>query len=591
MSQSAITLAFENYKAQEATNGQVLKLNEFVLANVPGLDPSLPVDRNETVPSDEYIVHRQAVSKEGVVNQNTVAYSITMGSDVGDFDFNWLGLRNKETGLLGMVVHVPTQRKIATAAGQQGNALTRSFLMEYEGAAEATGITTPAETWQIDFTDRLFGIDDTQRLVNRDLYGDGAFFGDGFLVVSDGSQYKAIAGVGYIGGVRAELSRDQSVSVDSLPTKIWTDVSYQGSVTSDWKAEISLTVADTMVDYVDTAGFAHYVFAVAAIDDEGRVTDLRPKGSVLEQESQNAIKELNDALIKHEQSRNHPDASLTEKGMAQYSNAVDSDAENKASTAKATKIVMDNANARLAKARNLSDLENPALACINLGLSETMAKAEGALQKVQNGADIEDKLAFIRNLGLDETLNPSKRVCIGPVGVGPFDGSKPAINVGDSGFVNSTSGRLDIYSGGLLVGYVDATGLHFTKSIHTSERVCLGDSIVNQNADLYGACWGGWLSGWLSGQFAVRDSGINARATIDYVNQQLVARDNNINSRSTWDYVNQTFVRRLRRGSIAVGSNEAEAPAGCFTTMVIRTQAWYRPLQMNINGGWYNVDG
>ncbi|MDX1265026.1 hypothetical protein OLZ12_20335, partial [Salmonella enterica] len=43
----------------------------------------------------------------------------------------------------------------------------------------------------------------------------------------------------------------------------------------------------------------------------------------------------------------------------------------------------------------------------------------------------------LENLGLNETLNPSKRVSIGTLGTGPFDGSKPAINIGDSdsGFV------------------------------------------------------------------------------------------------------------------------------------------------------------
>ncbi|HFZ8590679.1 TPA: hypothetical protein ACIPCI_003863, partial [Salmonella enterica subsp. enterica serovar Montevideo] len=39
---------------------------------------------------------------------------------------------------------------------------------------------------------------------------------------------------------------------------------------------------------------------------------------------------------------------------------------------------------------------------------------------------------FSKNLGLNETLNPSKRVSIGALGTGVFDGSKPAINIGDS---------------------------------------------------------------------------------------------------------------------------------------------------------------
>ena len=50
-------------------------------------------------------------------------------------------------------------------------------------------------------------------------------------------------------------------------------------------------------------------------------------------------------------------------------------------------------------------------------------------------------------------------------------------------------------------------------------------------------------------------------------------------------------VRRIRRGAVSFASNEAEAPAGCFTTMVIRSQAWFRPIQMLIGNNWYNIDG
>ncbi len=56
-----------------------------------------------------------------------------------------------------------------------------------------------------------------------------------------------------------------------------------------------------------------------------------------------------------------PDATLNEKGFAQYSSATDSDAEDRAATSKAVKIAMDNANARLAKNRNGSDIPNKPL--------------------------------------------------------------------------------------------------------------------------------------------------------------------------------------------------------------------------------------
>ncbi len=289
MSQTAITFAFEQWKAKEATGGTRVVLDEFVFANVPGLDPNKPIDRKEGMPAAGHIVHRQAVNKTGVVNSNTVVYSVTLGTEIGDFDFNWIGLVNKASGTVAMVIHAPTQRKVANRAGQQGNAITRSFLMEYDGAAKETGITTPAETWQIDFTARLGGIDDMQRIINRDHYGAGAFFGNGFLVVKNGAQYVVNAGTGYVGGLRAVLAANQTITVGAKPVKVWVDASYQGNVVSQWAAVVKLTVAATAADYTDAAGFKHYLFAVASIDAAGNITDLRPKGSLSDQTGNEAF--------------------------------------------------------------------------------------------------------------------------------------------------------------------------------------------------------------------------------------------------------------------------------------------------------------
>ncbi len=289
MSQTAITFAFEQWKAKEATGGTRVVLDEFVFANVPGLDPNKPIDRKEGMPAAGHIVHRQSVNKTGVVNSNTVVYSVTLGTEIGDFDFNWIGLVNKASGTVAMVIHAPTQRKVANRAGQQGNAITRSFLMEYDGAAKETGITTPAETWQIDFTARLGGIDDMQRLINRDHYGAGAFFGNGFLVVKNGAQYVVNAGTGYVGGLRAVLAANQTITVGAKPVKVWVDASYQGNVVSQWAAVVKLTVAATAADYTDAAGFKHYLFAVASIDAAGNITDLRPKGSLSDQTGNEAF--------------------------------------------------------------------------------------------------------------------------------------------------------------------------------------------------------------------------------------------------------------------------------------------------------------
>ncbi|HGB2698684.1 TPA: phage tail protein [Salmonella enterica subsp. enterica serovar Oranienburg] len=348
MSQAVITKVFSEWKAQQAINNQSVTLDEFIFAYIPGLDADKPIDNTETTPAADKIVHRQAVSKSGVVNENSVVYSVTLGADVGDFDFNWIGLANKATGTLAMIIHAPTQRKIKNANGQQGNVLVRSMLMEYSGAREATEITTPAETWQIDFTARLAAMDERQRLENIDILGPAAFFGDGYLVGKSGNQFYVTKGTGYVAGLRTTLAENLNITVTTRPVKVWLDVCWTGTLTSVWGVQSRITVADNLADYVQN-GVQHYVFAVAGIDENGNITDLRPKGTLNEQQA-------SDALRKHEQSRNHPDATTREKGFVQLSSDTNSESESLAATPKAVKAAMDNANGRLAKNSNGGDI-------------------------------------------------------------------------------------------------------------------------------------------------------------------------------------------------------------------------------------------
>ncbi|ECJ5157986.1 phage tail protein [Salmonella enterica subsp. enterica serovar Newport] len=214
---------------------------------------------------------------------------------------------------------------------------------------------------------------------------------------------------------------------------------------------------------------------------------------------------VDNSLKEHEKSRNHPDATLTDKGFVKLYSGVTSIDETMAATPKAVKIAMDNASARLAKERNLADLTNVPLArqSLQLGDSATRnvgtipgtvaagddSRITGAMQKDQNGEDIPDKPKFIENLGLKETLNPTKRVSIGNIGNGAFDGSNPCINIGDSdsGFIGSADGVLDIYCNNAKVGYIDNAGLHMLADVSTDRNIVLrGDDrrhIIIQNAD------------------------------------------------------------------------------------------------------------
>ncbi|EKP9446265.1 TPA: phage tail protein [Escherichia coli] len=372
MAKSVITSAFIRLKAQQAAEGTPVVLDEFVFANVPDLNPETPVSPDETLPPEDQIVHRQAVGKTGVVNENAVVYSVTLGAELGDFEFNWVGLVSKATSTLAMIVHAPTQKKIRTHNGNEGNVLVRSMLMEYSGAKEATGITTPAQTWQIDFTARLAAMDERQRRENVDIYGKATFFDDGWLV-KKGETWTVNKGVGYVEGLRAELTEDTPMTTPAFPSRIWLNVWWTGTLTSEWTTEHEIIPADPDVTEerlrktYPRDGIQQYFCAIAEIDEDGNVTDLRPRGTPEERRSLDALKE-------HEKSRNHPDATLKEKGFTQLSSATTSTSETQAATPKAIKIAMDNADGRLAKNRNGEDIPNKELFLINVGAPRVYAK-------------------------------------------------------------------------------------------------------------------------------------------------------------------------------------------------------------------------
>ncbi|EBJ7763316.1 phage tail protein [Salmonella enterica subsp. enterica serovar Senftenberg] len=554
MSQTTITLAFEQWKAQQGTTGEPVLLDEFVFANVPALDPDQPVDRNETLPPAAQIVHRQAVSRKGVVNDNAVVHSVVLGADVGDFSFNWIGLINKASGTLAMIVHAPLQQKLKTAEGQQGNVLTRSFLMEYNGAQAETGINTPAETWQIDFTARMAGMDERQRLENIDIFGAAAFFGDGYLVGKSGNQFYVTKGTGYVAGLRTTLAENLNITVTTRPVKVWLDVCWTGTLTSVWGVQSRITVADNLADYVQN-GVQHYVFAVAGIDENGNITDLRPKGTLNEQQA-------SDALRKHEQSRNHPDATTSAKGFTQLSSATDSTSEEQAATPKAVKIAMDNAAARLAKDRNGSDIPDKPLFVQNIGLGNVLFKGDGrflagtfvsdAIDRTSIGAraatgcqfmrahqapDAPDLVSFWQIITLSEVVSPTTVVDVLAVsgnnvlfghgtgaGItswrhvamlegGAFTGGISAPNMRGDTLVTVGDG-----TGGMAKGDVDGAGFNgnnlnikswngigFQNSedlairayistrlgvIAAAENLQAGNAIFNKNGDVYGDIWG-----------------------------------------------------------------------------------------------------
>ncbi|WP_424408108.1 phage tail protein [Pasteurella sp. PK-2025] len=331
-----VTQDFEREIAEKTVNGGTIQYDEFIFAMIPNLNAD-NLAQHLTIPDQGLIKHRQAVSQAGVINENAVVYSVTIGTEVGDFDFNWIGLINRRTNKLAVAVQTDTIKKTRNKNNVQGNSLTRNVLLEFTGAKQLTGISVDANTWQIDFSVRLHGIDEKIRLTNRDFYGRAVFFDDAFLVKrGTGNNYTIDAGHAYVEGVRAELKQTQTIQAPSLPCSIYLDVVHHCTVTGAYETEIKF-LKQSKSDYLDTTNKQHYVQIIADIDRSGVVTDRR----LLPHWLGITPKDLDDTTTSTKDKTGHthrlPLASLVKKGLVQLYSGYDSDREDLSATPKAVK--------------------------------------------------------------------------------------------------------------------------------------------------------------------------------------------------------------------------------------------------------------
>lgn len=275
---TVITKAGEALMARKAQANEQLDIDTFIFANVPGQDPAAPIDRDEGVPPVAQQVHQQQVQQYGRISDNIVVYSTVLSSTTGPFEFNWLGLYSSVNQTLVAIQHVPTVTKTVTAPGVAGNTLNRNFGIEYSGIAELTGINVAPETWQLDFTARLAGMDELTRQLAADMNGRDWFINDGFKVEprSTLNSFRVLPGVGYVSGLRIELENEHIFNVQSYPQNVYVDAWFDGTAESVWRPNVAFTVSNTeMDDYIDVNGVQHYVFKLAVLSSASDVDDLR----------------------------------------------------------------------------------------------------------------------------------------------------------------------------------------------------------------------------------------------------------------------------------------------------------------------------
>ena len=273
-----ITNAFEQYWQSCLAAEKPVVLDEFILADIPNLDITSPIDPETGLPPESQIVHRQNVDQRGRINNNAVAYTIVMDTTVGDFSFNAMYLRNKQNGVIGMIVYKGRETKLKTdqTTGQTGNSLVKSMLMGYDQAAEATLTHVDAGTWQIDYAARLRGQDEDLRQLASQLYGHHTFIGDGFKVVLKDGAHQVTPGVAIVGGLRIELKQPEVIYPGTKPSGVWVDVHRAGSLLSEHQNHFTIitSVAD-LTDHVDGSGYQHYVAKLGTVQADNSVVDGR----------------------------------------------------------------------------------------------------------------------------------------------------------------------------------------------------------------------------------------------------------------------------------------------------------------------------
>ncbi|EOX8472083.1 phage tail protein [Salmonella enterica subsp. arizonae] len=167
------------------------------------------------------------------------------------------------------------------------------------------------------------------------------------------------------------------------------------------------------------------------------------------------------------------DASTTQKGIVRLNSAIDSDAENLAATSKAVKIAMENANARLAKDRNGGDIPNKQLFIQNIGMQDTVNKADGAIQRSGDN--------MTGPLGLTRTSS------FGVATENTLGGNSIAIGDSDSGFKSNGDGNIALMANSVLAGYFSENELQHRKKMLTKIFQAIAENNWTEGAGGFGS--------------------------------------------------------------------------------------------------------
>ena len=154
MASTRATNALKSYIAQSVARNETVTFDKIIFAHISGLNDATLANINN-MPTVDQIKHTANIQQTGYIADDQVVYSVTLGSEIGDFTFNFVGLINSAKNVLGVAIYTGDIVKTRTKAEEQGNALTRNIILQVHNAKTLTNIHTQAKAWQFDFTDKF----------------------------------------------------------------------------------------------------------------------------------------------------------------------------------------------------------------------------------------------------------------------------------------------------------------------------------------------------------------------------------------------------------------------------------------------------
>lgn len=154
MASTRATNALKSYIAQSVARNETVTFDKIIFAHISSLNDATLANINN-MPTVDQIKHTANIQQTGYIADDQVVYSVTLGSEIGDFTFNFVGLINSAKNVLGVAIYTGDIVKTRTKAEEQGNALTRNIILQVNNAKTLTNIQTQAKAWQFDFTDKF----------------------------------------------------------------------------------------------------------------------------------------------------------------------------------------------------------------------------------------------------------------------------------------------------------------------------------------------------------------------------------------------------------------------------------------------------